>query len=251
MPETVLFYSSHHGVGRSNIAANLAFLLAAEGQRVGIIDADMRSPAVHYLFRLNEAEITYTFNDYLEGKCNIEDAAYDITPRLEARVSGRIFLVPSLSQVGEPVEQLANIQDAELLNIGCQRLVKSFNLDAVLIDTQPGVNEKALIAVTVSDILVVILRLNQRDYQDTSVAVDIIRQLDIPRILLIINEAPKTFDFSRIKAEVERIYKCEVAAILPYVEEIMILANQDIFALRYPNHPLTTMLKQVTAKLVV
>jgi MinD-like ATPase involved in chromosome partitioning or flagellar assembly len=251
MPETVLFYSSHHGVGRSNIAANLAFLLAAEGQRVGIIDADMRSPAVHYLFRLNEAEITYTFNDYLEGKCNIEDAAYDITPRLEARVSGRIFLVPSLSQVGEPVEQLANIQDAELLNIGCQRLVKSFNLDAVLIDTQPGVNEKALIAVTVSDILVVILRLNQRDYQDTSVAVDIIRQLDIPRILLIINEAPKTFDFNRIKAEVERIYKCEVAAILPYVEEIMILANQDIFALRYPNHPLTTMLKQVTAKLVV
>jgi MinD-like ATPase involved in chromosome partitioning or flagellar assembly len=251
MPETVLFYSSHHGVGRSNIAANLAFLLAAKGQRVGIIDADTRSPAVHHLFRLNETEITYTFNDYLEGKCNIEDAAYDITARLEANLTGRIFLVPSRNQLKEPIQQLNNLQDAELLNIGCQSLIKIFNLDAVLIDTQPGINEKAFIAVTVSDILIVILRLNQRDYQDTSVAVDIIRQLDIPRILLIINEAPKSFDFSRIKTEVEKIYKCEVAAILPYVEEIMILANQDIFALRYPNHPLTTMLKQVTAKLVV
>jgi MinD-like ATPase involved in chromosome partitioning or flagellar assembly len=250
MPKIVLFYSSHHGVGRSNIAANLAFLLAAEGQRVGLVDADTRSPMIHYLFGLNEKEISHSFNDYLQGKCSIEEATYDISPHVPASLKGRIFLVPALSKVGEPVYQLNNIQDAELLNEGCHRLIKTLNLDTVLVDAQPGISERTLIAITISDILVVILRLNQRDYQDTGVAVDLIRKLDIPRILLIVNEAPRTFELNKVKAEVEKIYNCEVAAVLPYVEEVMVLANKDIFALRYPNHPLTTMLKQVMSKLM-
>ena len=47
----------------------------------------------------------------------------------------------------------------------------------------------------------------------------------------------------------EETYKCDVAAILPHADEMMALANKDIFALRFPNHPMTAMLEQAAIKL--
>jgi hypothetical protein len=42
-----------------------------------------------------------------------------------------------------------------------------------------------------------------------------------------------------------------VAAVLPHADEMMNLASGGIFALRYPDHPMTTLYKQVAAELVV
>jgi MinD-like ATPase involved in chromosome partitioning or flagellar assembly len=249
MPETILFYSSRHGVGRSNIAANLTYLLAVAGRRVGIIDTDTKSPVTHHLFGLKETDIAYSFNDYLAGQCSIEQAAYDITSLLPA-MKGQLFVVPANTRLARTAHELHETQDAESLNAGCQRLIQTLKLDALLIDAQPGVSPQSLIGVTIADILVVVLRLDYQDYQDTSVAVEIVRQLNIPRILLLVNEAPKTFEANTIKTALEKAYDCEVIAILPYVDEIMTLANRDVFVLRYPDHPLTMLLKEVTTKLV-
>jgi MinD-like ATPase involved in chromosome partitioning or flagellar assembly len=251
MSETVLFYSYHHGVGRSNIAANLAFLLAAEGRRVGILDTNTEAPVIHYLFGLDEAGITCSFNDYLWGQCEIEQAAYDLSPHLPAGLKGQLFVIPANLNGGAAPRQINGVKDADSLNLACRRLSESLDLDILLVDAQPGLSEMALTAVTISDVLVVLLRLNQRDYQDTSVLVDLVRQLGIPRIMLIVNEAPTTFDSAKVKAEVEKIFGCEVAAVLPYAEEIMALANKGIFVMRYAHHPLTRILKEITTKLTL
>jgi septum site-determining protein MinD len=49
---------------------------------------------------------------------------------------------------------------------------------------------------------------------------------------------------------VEQTYGCEVAAVLPHSDDMMALASAGIFALRYPDHQVTAILKQLTAKLV-
>jgi hypothetical protein len=41
-----------------------------------------------------------------------------------------------------------------------------------------------------------------------------------------------------------------VAAVLPHSDEMMILASGGIFAIQYPNHPITEKLKVITAKLM-
>ncbi len=250
MSKTILIHSFRHGVGRSNIAANLAFLLAHEGQRVAIIDTDTKAPASHLLFGLKDEDFTYSFNDYLLGTCEIHQAAYDLTNQVRTRLKGRLFLVPGNASQEKNARELNGVQDVQLLNMGCQNLIETLNLDALLIDTQPGVSEKALVTITVSDTLVIILRLNQRDYQGTSVTMDVVKQLDVPRIVLIVNEAPNTFDFDEVKIKMEQTYNCEVAAVLPHVDEVMALANKDIFALRYPQHTLTTKLKDAAIKLI-
>ena len=52
------------------------------------------------------------------------------------------------------------------------------------------------------------------------------------------------------KQRVEDAYKCEVAAALPHSDELMALASSGIFALKYPNNPLTEGLKTLMARLL-
>jgi MinD-like ATPase involved in chromosome partitioning or flagellar assembly len=251
MSKTILIHSFRHGVGRSSITVNLTYLLASQGYRVGIIDTDTGAPLTHRLFGLPEETITYAFSDYLQGKCTLAQAAYEAPLPADISLRGRIFLVPANTRYVEPVYPITRTQDPDFLNESCQNLIQTFRLDALLVDAQPGVGYEALIPLPISDVLVVVLRLDQADYQGTSITLDLVRKLNIPRVVLIVNEAPLTFDFRDVKAKIEATYDCRVIAILPYVEEIMALGNQDIFALRYPHHQLTKTLHDVAASLMV
>jgi MinD-like ATPase involved in chromosome partitioning or flagellar assembly len=49
---------------------------------------------------------------------------------------------------------------------------------------------------------------------------------------------------------VAQTYRCPVAAVLPHSDEMMKLASDGIFVLRYPDHPLTARLRELAARLV-
>ena len=98
--------------------------------------------------------------------------------------------------------------------------------------------------------LAIILRPDQQDYQGTGVTVDVARKLDVPHMVLIVNKVPVVFDPEEVKAQVEQTYGCKVAAVLPHSDEMMVLGSKGVFALHYPDHPITTALKQVAANLV-
>ncbi len=62
MSRVISVHSFRGGTGKSNAAANVATLLAAEGQRVGVVDTDIQSPGIHTLFGLNQEAIRYSLN---------------------------------------------------------------------------------------------------------------------------------------------------------------------------------------------
>jgi small GTP-binding protein len=70
------------------------------------------------------------------------------------------------------------------------------------------------------------------------------------RVLLVVNKTPPSFDPDQVRARVAQAYNCEVAAVLPHSDEMMILASSGIFVLRYPDHPLTVLYREVAARLV-
>jgi len=250
MAKIISIHSFRGGTGKSNITANIAALLATEGRRVGVIDTDIQSPGIHVLFGLAGEEITHALNDFLWGKCGIEQTAHDVTSHLEADIPGQVLLIPSSIKAGDIAQVLREGYDAQLLTKGFRDLVKELELDVLMIDTHPGLNEETLLSIVISHALAIIMRPDQQDYEGTGVTIQVARKLDVSCMMLIVNNVPSVFDSAEVKAKVEQTYNCEVGAVLPHSEEMMALASSGIFALRYPDHLVTAMLKEVTAKLV-
>ena len=243
MTEIVTFHSFRRGAGTSNILASCAALLAAQGKHVGIIDTDFQSPSAHILFGLPESKFKKTINDYLWETGGIEDAVYDVTP---AGISGRMFLAPASPEMSSVMRVLHEGYDVDRLNKALSEMSKTFELDFLMVDTSAGLTEETLVSLAVSNILMLVLRLDKQDYQGTAVIASLAQKLEVPRMELIVNHMPDTFSVDDVRREVQEKYQTPVAAIFPDTEEMLALASGGIFAMKYPAHPMTTGLKRLT-----
>ncbi|MDX1662148.1 MAG: MinD/ParA family protein [Candidatus Promineifilaceae bacterium] len=249
MSKIISVHSFRGGTGKSNTTANISAILAAEGKRVGVVDTDIQSPGIHILFGMEDEDMEYALNDYLWGRCGIEQCTYDVTSNLSTPISGQIYLIPSSIKAGEIAKVLREGYDVGLLNDGFEDLLATFNLDVLLIDTHPGINEETLLSIAISDALAVIMRPDSQDYQGTGVTVEVARKLGVPQMLLIVNKVPSVYDEEEVETRISETYNCEVGAILPHADEMMALASSGIFALHYPDHVVTKRLEKVARRL--
>jgi MinD-like ATPase involved in chromosome partitioning or flagellar assembly len=250
MSKIISVHSFRGGTGKSNTTANLSALIASHGLRVGVVDTDIQSPGIHVLFGLQEDDMHHSLNDYLWDKCEIQETAHDVTANLGMPISGKVYLIPSSIKAGEIARVLREGYDVGLLNDGFQDLIDKVHLDVLLIDTHPGLNEETLLSIAISDVLIVIMRPDQQDYQGTGVTVEVARKLDVPKLMLIVNKVPESFNFDEVKKRVEQTYNCEVAAVLPHSTEMMTLASSGIFVTKFPDNPITLGLKNVVSRVL-
>jgi len=249
MSKIISIHSFRGGTGKSNTSANLSAIMAAKGLRVGVVDTDIQSPGIHVILGLNEEDMHHTLNDYLWGKCDIEEAAHDVTANI-GDVSGKLLFVPSSIRPGEIARVLREGYDVGLLNDGFQSLIDALDLDVLIIDTHPGMNEETLLSIAISDALVIVMRPDQQDFQGTAVTVDVGRKLDVPDLLLLVNKTPQVYDMDDLKARVESIYNSEVAAVLPHSDELMALASEGVFVVKFPDHEITQKYRAVAERLL-
>lgn len=245
MSKIISVHSFRGGTGKSNTTANIAALLAMDGARVGVVDTDIASPGIHVLFNLDESEMAHSLNDYLWGKCAIEEAAHDVTGHVGGEIKGQIFLIPSSIKPGEIARILREGYDVGLLNDGFRDVVEKMKLDYLMIDTHPGLNEETLLSIAISNSLIIILRPDSQDYQGTAVTVDVAKKLDVPNMIMLVNKTPTSFDFDDVRTRVEQTYDAKVGAVLPHSDEMMTLASSGIFSIRFPDHPITKGLKSL------
>jgi MinD-like ATPase involved in chromosome partitioning or flagellar assembly len=66
-----------------------------------------------------------------------------------------LWLFPSSMRGHEISQILRDGFDINLLNEGLQALLDEFDLDCLLIDTHPGLNEETLLSIAISDLLIV------------------------------------------------------------------------------------------------
>jgi MinD-like ATPase involved in chromosome partitioning or flagellar assembly len=251
MYKIISVHSFRGGTGKSNTTANVATVLAAQGLRVGVVDTDIQSPGIHVLFGFSPDSMKYSLNDYLWGKCKIQETAYDLTSSLGADLAGQIYLIPSSIKAGEIARVVREGYDVSLLNDGFHNVVEALNLDVLMIDTHPGLNEETLLSIAVSDALAIVMRPDQQDFQGTGVTVEVARKLDVPRMVLVVNKVPDVFSEEEVKLRVEQTYRAPVAAVFPHSQEMMVLASEGIFVLRYPNHLISDRFRQLAAALMV
>ena len=247
MPTIVSIHSYRGGTGKSNLAANLASSLVQQGKRAAVVDTDIQSPGLHVLFRMEPQKMSLTLNDYLYGRARIEQVAYDVTTCLgtSAPGEGKLHLVPSSIKATEITRVLREGYDVHLLTEGFRTLIMTLHLDYLLIDTHPGINEETLLSIMLSDILILLLRPDQQDFQGTAVTVEVARKLKVKRLLLVINRVLAKLDAADLRQQVESIYHAPVAGILPNSDDLIDLGSANLFSVLYPDHPYSLSIREI------
>jgi polysaccharide biosynthesis transport protein len=129
------------GDGKSTVTANLAIALAQAGQRVAIVDADLRKPSLHKIFGLHQRVGTTTV---LLDQAEVNDALQHLGPGLPAVLtSGQLPPNPS--------ELLGARRMADLLS----QLRAGF--DVVLVDCPPllPVTDPMVVSQLVDGVLII------------------------------------------------------------------------------------------------
>jgi len=248
----VSIHSFRGGTGKSNTTANLAAQAALAGHRVGVVDTDIQSPGIHVLFGLDAVSMGRTLNDYLHDQCQIPDVAYRIGDHAAGaegrqKLAGKdLWLFPSSIQTGEITRVLRDGYSSQRLNEGLNRMIKEMQLDYLFVDTHPGLNDETMLSVAMSDVLVLIMRPDQQDFQGTAVTVDLARGLGVPHLFIAVNKALPGQD-DEVRARVEKLFSVPVAGIMPLSFDVAAMASGDLFSLRYPDHAWSLGLRSIAA----
>ena len=249
MSTIVTVHSFRRGVGKSSLTVNLAVLLALQGRRVALIDADFQAPSIHLFFGLSDAEVTHALNDYLWDKCDILSTVQDVTSQLVSNTSGKLFVVPASNKIADIMQIIRTPPNIDRYTGGLEKLEKELGLDILMVDTPAGLNEDTLQAIAVSNVVVVVLHPDKHDFQGTAVIVDMARRLQVPTIHLVLNDVSDTLDVEDARLQLEQTYHCGGGIVLNHTEELMTLASSQPFVLRYPKHPLTARIKELADQL--
>jgi septum site-determining protein MinD len=248
----VAIHSFRGGTGKSNLTANLSAIVASQGYRVGVIDTDIASPGIHVLFNVDQSTLSRTLNDYLWGKCEIEQAAVDVTGELGTSLPERtkLLLIPASIDTSEIAKVLHTGYDVGLLNDGIMRFIDECNLDFLFVDTHPGVNEETLLSIAIADVTLIVLRPDQQDFQGTAVTVELARQLDVKHLLLVVNKAHKAADLEGLKKKVEDSLQAEVVQVLTLSDNMVQLGSKGLISMQYPDESYSKNVAKIAARLL-
>lgn len=239
-------HSFRGGTGKSNTTANVAAALAQRGLRVGVVDTDIQSPGLHVLFGLSGAQIEHSLNDYLWGRLPIEDVAMEVLP---GRFPGKLYLIPSSVRPDEIVQVLREGYDMKLLTSAFRDLGSALQLDILLIDTHPGLNEETLFSLAISSAVVIVMRPDQQDYEGTAVTVDVARSLEVPELMILVNKAPPDYDPVQLAERIGAAYNCEVVGVMAHSDDVLKLGSGSLFVLEFPDSPMSKTINELAARL--
>ena len=169
--QVLMVTSSTPGEGKSFSASNLATVMSRKGQRVLLIDADMRRPRQHKIWQ--KPNIKGLSNILINQTC-LEDAIIQTLPNLDLLTAG--------TSPPNPLSLLDSQSMEDLIKFARQ------NYDFVIVDTSPlmAVADPLVISNFVDGTLLVV-RLGQVHSQEVVMAKALLDQSKVPVLGMLLN----------------------------------------------------------------
>ncbi len=170
----VLVTSPRPGDGKTTTATNLAVAAARAGQRVLLIDCDLRKPKVHTFFGLDNDS---GFTTVLLGEAPM--------PKVAQRIPGEsnLLVVTSGPLPPDPSELLAGDS--------AKRVLGSIDdgVDLVILDSPPVLPvSDPLVLASIVDGVILVVSASSTDTRQVTRAVDRLRQVDAPILGTVLNQ---------------------------------------------------------------
>jgi MinD-like ATPase involved in chromosome partitioning or flagellar assembly len=139
--------------------------------------------------------------------------------------------------------------DIERMNAGFQALGEALELDWLVIDTHPGLNEATLLSIAIADVLFLLLRPDRQDYQGTAITLDVARRLEVPRLELLVNKVLASVDFAAVREGIEAGFAATVAAVLPLSEDLLRNGSETVLVAASPDHAISRVISELASGL--
>lgn len=165
--------SSEPQDGKTTVAANLALAMAHAGKKVLLIDADLRCPKVHKIFRLRHE---FGLSDVVMGEIQFDNAVQ------ACEIAGLSLLSAGLTPAN-PAELLGSAAFEDLL----QKVRADF--DFVLVDTPPlmAVSDPSIIASRV-DALIMVVRAGKNKLTTIRDGCELLSTLGVTMLGAVVND---------------------------------------------------------------
>src|SRR2546422_10621950 len=241
MASSIAIHSFKGGTGKTTITANLAVALVSHGKSVGVMDMDLKGPGLPVLFNVNPDQATYTLNEVLLDKGRAEEAALPMNDRLGLKGGGMLYFSPASTKIEEMLRTLRTGFEVESFSKALLKLRDHFNLDYLLIDTHPGLENDTLLAMGVCNHLLIVSRLDQQDIFGTGVLVKVASTLG-KSTHLVVNMIPaglKDSQASKLADGIGDQFHVNVVAWLPFSDDILGSLSKSVFVLSMPKNPMS------------
>ncbi|GAA3203523.1 polysaccharide biosynthesis tyrosine autokinase [Microbacterium terregens] len=175
-PRAIVVTSPLPGDGKSTLAGNLAVSLAAAGQKVILVDADLRRPMVASLFGLPEGA---GLTDILAGRAQIADVRHTVDP------SGNLVVIAAGRIPPNPSEVLGSNRMRDLIrSLGESALV--------IIDSPPllPVTDAAILA-NLADGALIVVSAGKTTYDMLHKATANLEKASARALGIVLNRVPK------------------------------------------------------------
>jgi chromosome partitioning protein len=166
--KTLVLHSYKGGTGKTTLIANLAAAFAMMGLKVCLFDFDVYAPSLTTYFRKTPE---LYLNDLLAGEAEISDILVDVSSELGLK--GKLFLGLS-SAKKEDIQEIEIHHDMKWQFAALRRFLASkkelfsnYGIDYIFLDTSPGIRYWSINAVAASDLLFLIMKINEMDIVGT------------------------------------------------------------------------------------
>lgn len=188
---TVLFASGKGGVGKTNVVANLAVLLAAGGKRVLAVDGDLGLANLDVLLGLTPR---LTVGHFLDGSHSIEEITMEGPHGLR--------VIPASSGVAA----LTSLDAAQNARLGEALRACSASFEITLIDGPAGISSVVSRLARLSDSVVAVTCPEPTALVDAYALVKVLlREEPLRRIGLVINNVRNALEGQRVHHQLDRI----------------------------------------------
>ena len=172
---TIAVTSGKGGVGKSNIALNLAILLSAAGNRVALLDADF---GLANLDVLVDAQVRSNLAHVVAGQRRLSDVVVDLACGVQ--------LVPGASGLA----QMANLNDFQRANLIAELTGLEDSNDVIVLDTGAGIGRNVMTFASGADTVLVVTTPEPTSITDAYATIKVLHQQGCDgKISLLVNFA--------------------------------------------------------------
>lgn len=242
--KVIAITSGKGGVGKSNLAANLAIVLSRQGKRVVLFDADLGLANLDVILGITPK---YNLTHVVNGEKSISDVLIEGPEGVKVIAGGsgvHELAQLSLEQIDKLTKNLSTLEET---------------MDVILVDTGAGLAKSVLNFVLAANEIIVVTMPEPTAIADAyGVIKSIFHYSDEAKVNLIINRANNQKEGERVAERINRVCNQFIGKHLNYLGYILddskvsqSVRKQQPFILAYPNCQASQCLQRLTQKMSI